>query len=130
MKRREFSPKTKQQADERARGRCEAKGVRYGLDALTTCHKRFEDGVRFHDHFEECREHGEGGDNSLENCRVVCKTCHDRKSALIRAQLAKCDVIAGRKPKPRSKWKWGSRPMPGTKASGWKKPMNGKAHRR
>ncbi len=67
----EFSAKTKVQAWIRSGGRCEYCGVliRYGP-------KYVRSGAQF-DHEIAI---GNGGDNSLKNCKVACRACHDEKT--------------------------------------------------
>jgi 5-methylcytosine-specific restriction enzyme A len=62
---RNFSAKVEEQAEARAAGRCENCGgmLKPG---------KFE--------FDHIKPHGLGGDNSLENCRVLCTACHLRKT--------------------------------------------------
>jgi 5-methylcytosine-specific restriction endonuclease McrA len=61
----EFSTKTQTAALKRSDGRCEGCGCLL-VPAFTN-----------YDHDKPC---GLGGDNSLENCRVLCKTCHNLKT--------------------------------------------------
>ena len=58
---RNFSAKTEGQAEARASGRCE------------TCGGQLKPG---HFHFHHRKPVWKGGDNSLENCKVVCTVCH------------------------------------------------------
>ena len=67
-----------------------------------------------------------GGDNSLENCLVKRRTCHKKKSIEQAPVIAKSKRIAEKNMGLRKT----SRPMLGSKASGWKKPFNGPAERR
>lgn len=71
-----------------------------------------------------------GGDNSLKNCKLLCRPCHARKTKRDRKEIDKTRRIIKARLEPKAKVTWPTSPMPGTKASGWKKPMNGKAHRR
>jgi len=108
----EFSKRTKLEAYQRAKGRCEECGAR--LDAGN---------VDYH-HKNECTM---GGDNSPENCMAVCKTCHKRITGQRAPVIAKSNRLRARHlnlEKPHG------RPMPGTKRSGWRKRMNGKVERR
>lgn len=66
-KRREFTPKTKAAVRERSGGICEMDG----------CENEAVD----IDHIEECWEHEEGGDNSIENARHLCSECHKAKTS-------------------------------------------------
>lgn len=73
--RREFSPKTKTEAFTRARGRCENCGV----------HIRRGNGPEY-DHIIEAFY---DGDNSLDNCCVLCRNCHGSKTSDRAPELAK-----------------------------------------
>lgn len=126
MARSEFTRTTKREALLRSGKLCEASGVKYGHKGDERCGANLGDGVQF-DHVQECRE---GGDNSLANCLSVCRSCHQYKTNRVRQECAKSDRLAGRKERPRSKWKWQTRPMDGTKASGIKKRFDGKVERR
>lgn len=125
MHRSEFTPKTKREALQRAAGTCEASGVKYGHKGDERCGESLSEGFQV-DHVLECREADDGGDNSLQNALCVCIPCHQYKTNRVRQECAKSERLAGRKEKTGSRWKWGSRPMDGTKASGMKKRMNGK----
>lgn len=69
-----------------------------------------------------------GGQNRESNFQLLCAWCHKEKtgddvaekSLVYRKQLSH----GGIKSKPKG------RPMPGTKASGWRKKMNGQIERR
>ena len=66
-KRREFSAKTKAAVRERSGGICEMEGCNNPAAEI--------------DHIEECWEHEDGGDNSLENAMHLCVECHKAKSS-------------------------------------------------
>jgi 5-methylcytosine-specific restriction endonuclease McrA len=72
----EFSRQTKREALTRSGGKCEASGPLYGLSA-ERCNAPLGYGVEF-DHYLLAAN---GGDNSLENCRAVCKACHRHKTS-------------------------------------------------
>jgi hypothetical protein len=79
MSRKEFSKATKRAANERAKDRCEAVGLWYGLLPGQRCNAPLGKG-RHHDHINmEANSH----DNSLENCAAVCIPCHAYKTAKI-----------------------------------------------
>lgn len=106
--RQEFSKRTKREAFERAAGHCEI------------CGAKLFPGQFEYDHEIECAL---GGDNSLSNCIVKCKTCHGAKTSERAPVLAKAkrqaDKHAGiTKPK--------GRPLPGGRDSKWKRTVNGK----
>jgi len=69
----------------------------------------------------------DGGANAESNLRPVHARCHKEKSAEENRRGAKADRIAKKHHGIRAKQ---SRPMMGTKASGWYKPMIGPAVRR
>jgi len=63
----------------------------------------------------------------LENCRAICPSCNRFKTGkidipMIAKTVRQQDKAAGIRGK--------SRPMPGSKASGWKKRMDGSVERR
>lgn len=76
----EFSKKTKVQAWLRSGGHCEYCGVliRYGPNYVNS-------GGDF-DHEIAI---GNGGDKSLKNCKVACRSCHDAKTPKDRKSIAK-----------------------------------------
>lgn len=111
--RREFSKKVKLAAWMRSGGRCEC-GC--GVKIIAG------DGPEY-DHIEEDYL---GGEPTLENCMVMRKRCHDAKTAKNRPAIDKTrrgfeKRIGARKT---------SSTMPGSKASGWKKKMDGSVEKR
>jgi hypothetical protein len=74
----EFSTATKRLAEARAAGRCEARGVAYGLDPSQTCNAPFKASAKEFDHYP-LPATMEGSD-TLENCVVCCPDCHDHKT--------------------------------------------------
>ena len=68
------------------------------------------------------------GKPTLENCEVLCGCCHREKTAqedvprMAKADRARRKIMDGEKRK--------SRPIPGSKASGWRKRMDGTVERR
>jgi 5-methylcytosine-specific restriction protein A len=112
--RREFTAKTKLAAWERSGGNCENCGV-----------KIYAGMGPEYDHAIRCEL---GGTNDLDNCRVLCRNCHGAKTY-------GRDIPEAAKGKRLRKSRAGidkprSRPMPGTKASGLRKRMNGTVERR
>jgi 5-methylcytosine-specific restriction enzyme A len=110
--RQEFKAKTKAVAFQRAKGCCEECGAKLGPGNVE------------YDHDTPCAL---GGDNSLENCVVRCKTCHKLKTGTQ-------DIPHIAKAKRRERKHIGirsrpSRPLPGTRASGVRKRMNGSVER-
>lgn len=76
MTRKEFTKKTKEEALKRSGHLCEASGKRYGLDEGQRCNQSLSGGC----HFDHDTRAADGGDNSLENCRAVCVSCHSWKT--------------------------------------------------
>ncbi len=108
-RRAEFTRKTKIAAWERDGGRC-----RHG------CGRKLRPGDRIeYDHIIRCELEP---DNSLENCQVLCGACHDYKThkvdapAAAKSRSVRAKHIGAHKPK---------RPMPGSRASGLKKRLDG-----
>ena len=111
MSRREFTKAVKLAAFQRSGGNCEGCTARLAVG-------RFE----YHHQTEDTF----AGEPMLENCQVLCVPCH---SAITRKQAA---VIA-KSSRVRAKHlgiKRTSRPIPGSKASGLRKRMNGQVERR
>ena len=111
--REEFPAKVKVAAFDRANGRCEVCGAHLYV------------GKYQYDHIIPTAV---GGPPTLENCRVACVACHGAKTAKVdvpaiaKTARVKAKHIGAKTAK--------SRPMAGSKRSGWKKPMNGPAERR
>lgn len=112
-KRQEFSKQTKLEAWSRAGGHCEC-GCGLKIIGTPEYHHRIEAAV--------------GGDASLENCQVLDPKCHRRVTseetipAVTRAKRLE-EKRLGLRPKR-------GRPMPGSRASGFKKKMDGTVERR
>lgn len=122
MTRTEFPKPVKREALRRSGGLCEATGEEYGLSHGQHCGFPLSQGV----HFDHAIADGIGGKATLENCRAVCPRCHDfktRKHDIPR--IAKCKRQSDKNVGVRST----SRPMPGSKASGIRKRMNGDVER-
>ena len=112
IRRAEFSRRTKLQAWDRAGGCCEdcGKKIRPG------------DGPEY-DHIISAEQ---GGGNDLGNCQVLCAPCHKLKTREDVGKQAKSrSVRAGHigAKKPRN-------PIPGSKASKWKRTIDGRTVRR
>lgn len=80
-----------------------------------------------------------GGASTIDNAMLLCTACHRRKTALDVKLIAKADRQGGRsgqyarRKKRKGKGRSGSipsRPMAGTKASGFKKKLDGSVQRR
>jgi 5-methylcytosine-specific restriction protein A len=112
--RREFTAKTKLAAWQRSGGKCEECGRKVGA------------GLKFeYDHTIPCEI---DGTNDLDNCRVLCVGCHAIKTGTVDIpRAAKNRRIAADNAGVKMRK---SRPMPGTKASGWKQTMSGEWVRR
>jgi 5-methylcytosine-specific restriction protein A len=113
MSRREFPAKIRVAAFERANGHCEG------------CTARLVTG-KFH--YDHVLPDALGGEPTLANCAVLCTACHGAKTA-------KGDVPQIAKMKRQRTAHIGARtrsgaPMPGSKASPWKRKMNGTVERR
>ncbi len=113
-KRQEFSRKTKAEAFARAKGKCES------------CSVKIRPGVG--PEYDHIIPDAVDGGNDLSNCKVLCFNCHGAKTA-------KSDVPEiARTKRVRDKhigaFVKSGRPMPGSKASGIKKKMNGQVERR
>lgn len=110
----EFTRATKSAAWARCKGCCEECGKQI----------RSGNGPEY-DHIVEAWL---GGSADLDNCAVLCSHCHSLKTATLSIpQIAKTKrVLAKRIKADRKK----SRPMPGTKASGLKKHIDGSVSKR
>lgn len=111
--RREFPAKVRTAAWQRCEGKCES------------CTRPLHPGdIRFdHDNPD-----GLTGEPVLENCKVLCRSCHQVKTV-------ERDIPAIARAKRRERAHLGikpssSRPMPGSKASGLKKRMDGTVEKR
>ena len=108
MPRVEFSKKTKLQAFQRSGGRCER------------CTSLLYPGKFDYDHIVPSEF---SGDNSLENCKVLCAACHSTKTARqdIPA-IAKSTRVRNKHIGAKAK---NGPAIPGSKRSGWKRKMDG-----
>lgn len=77
-----------------------------------------------YDHIERLKD---GGENRERNIQLLCRPCHAAKSAQEQTEGAKVDRI---KAKHIGVSKRKGRPMAGTKASGWKRKIDGTVERR
>ena len=120
MARREFSKPTKREALRRSGFLCEAVGEWYGLLPGQRCNAPLSSGVEF-DHIDL---DANSKDNSLSNCAAICIPCHRVKTfghdiPVAAKTIRQQDRHLGINAKPKG------RPMPGTKASGIRKKLNG-----
>lgn len=112
--RKEFSKAVKLQAWQRSGGICECGcGVKIIPGDGPEYHHRTEDTI--------------GGEPTLENCRVLRKRCHDAETKKRRPEIDKTRSTFEKRINARPKR---SQPMLGSKASGWKKKMDGTSERR
>jgi 5-methylcytosine-specific restriction enzyme A len=119
MSRREFSDKVRRQAWARSALLCEAVGADYGLKPGERCNGDLTGG---HD-FDHVIPDSIGGEPTLENCAVVCRVCHRRKTAVVdtpRAAKTKRQERMARGPKRSSR-------MPGSRDSKFKQKIGGGA---
>lgn len=123
MARREFTKATKRLAWERSGGRCEGEGQLYGLPKGLRCDASLGAGVEY-DHIDL---DANSKDNSLENCAAVCPACHRYKTSKI--DVPKAAKTKRQQDKNRGIRKPKGRPMPGSKASGIRKRMDGSVER-
>lgn len=107
-KRKEFTKAVRIKRWDHCDGRCEVCGVKL-------CAPRI--------HFDHDTPTSLGGDNSFENCRVLCVACHGTKTSkqdrpmIDKARRGEEKHLGIRKTK--------GRPLPGTRASGIRKRMDG-----
>lgn len=122
--RQEFTKGTKREAWARCGKRCE--GLRpNGL----RCDANLEHKPK---HFDHTIPDAIGGKNDLQNCQVLCVPCHDDKTRKIDIPvIAKSKRVADKyEGIPSRGPKLQGRPIPGSKASGLRKRMNGTVERR
>ncbi len=107
-KRQEFPKRVKLQAWERANGKCE------GCGAL------LRPGSFDYDH---TLPDTMGGEPTLDNCKVLCRGCHDQKTFKSDIPIiAKSNRVLARHAGIKRQ---SSRPLPGGRKSPWRKKMNG-----
>lgn len=115
MSRREFPAKVKAAAFERANGCCENSkcGVRLSVGKF---------------HYDHVIPDALGGEPTLENCAVLCHPCHLVKTAgedvprIAKTKRIRNNHIGAKVPS--------RNPLPGSRASGWKRRMDGTVVRR
>ena len=73
---------------------------------------------------------GNGGTNAWENLGVTCENCFAPKNAEDAKKQSKSRAVATSCIIPRSQRQKKGRPMMGSKASGWRKRMDGTVERR
>jgi 5-methylcytosine-specific restriction endonuclease McrA len=115
MSRKEFGIKVRQQALERAQYRCEGILPRNNVwQKQERCSITFGGLSKAKPEFDHILACLSGGDNSLPNCQVLCKDCHNSKTgkqdvAPVRKAVRKGLKAIGAFPK--SKTQWASRPF-------------------
>lgn len=124
MTRREFTKPTKRAALTRSGGVCEGVGPWYGLPENMRCNTPLSHGVQF-DHIDL---DANSKDNSLENCAAVCPACHKYKTS--KFDVPKAAKTLRQQDKHKGITKRKGRPMPGSKASAWKRKLDGTVERR
>jgi hypothetical protein len=124
VSRKEFTKETKREALRRSRDACEAIGPWYGLRPGQRCYSGLAYGVQF-DHIDLGAN---SKVNSLENCAAVCVKCHAFKTR--NHDIPKAAKTVRQQDKARGTKKPQRRPMPGSKASGLEKRMDGSVERR
>lgn len=112
--RQEFTKRVKLDAWERCGGRCE--GNCGGA-------KLYPGKYEFH-HDTECTF---GGQATADNCLVLCIACHSAITRKRASVIAKSNRVRERHLGIK---RVSGRPLPGTKASGWRRKLNGTWERR
>lgn len=110
--RREFPAKVKVAAFQRANGNCEICGARLSVGKFRYDHK-LPDAL--------------GGEPTLENCVVQCLGCDKPKTADDVRRIRKADRQRRNHIGAKAKT---ARPLPGSRASGWKQKLSGEWVRR
>ena len=107
--RKEFSKQVKAQAFLRSNGQCEQCGAK-----LFAGNRSYE--------YDHTKEDFFGGEPTLENCKVLCRSCHNTKTQAAAPVIAKtrrqAEKDQGIKAPSRH-------PIPGSRASRWKRKLNG-----
>lgn len=114
MSRQEFSRKVKAEALDRSGGKC-------GSCRITLTPKT---GIEYDHRIPDAV----GGMNSVANCVPLCRNCHGSKTNTDVREIARTKRVRDKHTGALKKRQ--GKPMPGTKASGWKKHMDGSVSRR
>lgn len=114
----EFTSKTKRQAFVRSNGVCECSMIPW-LNRPEGCGQRLTDGrIRY----EHINPDAIRSDNSLENCAVLSIGCwREKTSRYDLPTIAKSNRV---KDRARGIRRRSSKPMPGSRASPWKRTFN------
>jgi 5-methylcytosine-specific restriction endonuclease McrA len=115
--RNEFSRLTRRLAWARANGQCEGQILAPGY-GVRRCNFPIDLGGFEYDHIIP---DWMGGDNSVDNCRLLCTKCHEEKTASDAGAIAKVKRIRDK----RSKALTSRRPMPFGRRSKLKKKISG-----
>lgn len=113
-KRLEFTDKTKTAAFWAAGGCCQSCGI------------KLRDGMR--KEYDHIKTAFHGGDNSVENCQVLCGACHDAKTRDMNSNASVMSMPKSRRMRRAMAGQSGrtkSRPIPGSRRSKWRKKVNG-----
>lgn len=114
MSRREFPRKVRAEVFLRAGGRCESQ----------ECGAKLKTGEGHYDHI---LPDALGGEPTADNCQLLCKVCHGAKTKEDVGRIRKADR---QRDKHTGAHKGSSNPLPGSRASKWKRKMNGEVVRR
>jgi 5-methylcytosine-specific restriction protein A len=122
--RHEFTAAAIREADERAQGRCEATGQRYGLEPGERCNADLSATGRQRDHFPRGAHDPHPETRTAANCVVCCPRCNqyaaNHTDKAVEAKIKRVRRKHGLEPdtrKPRRKiprpknFKWAKRPM-------------------
>ena len=112
MTRVEFSRTVKMATWDRAGGCCEECGRKLFPGDRKEYDHRIPDAIR--------------KDNGAENCQLLCGPCHSAKTKKDRKQIAKANRVRAK----HNGAKQTKHPLPGSKASGWKRKVSGEVVRR
>lgn len=98
---------------------------RNGMPHCETCGIELRSGNIIYEHVDP---DGLGGEPTIENCKVHCRNCAKTKTVTEdNPRMAKADRVLKKAFGLKARV---SRPMPGSRASGLKKKMNGTVERR
>lgn len=124
-RRREFPAAVKREAFERCRDTAGIPRCEECTAVLSTANVHYDD--RHEGEFDHQLADALLGEPTLENCQVLCRTCHEIKTKRDRKLIAKSNHVRDRHLGIRQPV---IRPMPGSRASGWSHRINGQWVRR
>lgn len=121
----EFPQSVRKAAFRRCCKECRVEGIenRPGVPQCEGCGNELRSGGVYYEHMDP---DGLGGDNTLENCQVRCANCKKAKDKVDNARMTKADNVA----KASYGLKRKKKPFPGSRASGWKRKIDGTVERR